>query len=163
MAGSKREFQPLLNYGLHRMSWRELIALCVEPFAHSRTRSRILEGLAQVCKQLNACQTNMQMWIDGSFLTQKPDPEDSDVVVRISSEDLETCLPEHKNLIRDIVNADNRSRYLCDFYAFVDYAKDHTLAAQGKEKREYWMRQFGTARDGTPKGMAQLDIPVEIE
>jgi hypothetical protein len=102
------------------------------------------------------------MWIDGSFVTEKNDPEDSDVVVRITNEEFEKATPVHLKLFENMIRGKNKEQYLCDFYCFVEYSEGHAYVAEGEEMREYWIKQFGFARDGTPKGMALLEIPASM-
>lgn len=158
----KQEFPPLLKLGFHRMTWRQLLDLCVVPFVQSATRPLISAGLAHVCGQLNACKIDMEMWVNGSFLTKKVDPEDSDVVVRISSDDLDVAHSAQCKLLDVIVQEDYKSQYRCDFYCFVEYPNSHERAADGEWMRAYWIRQFGFSRADTPKGLALLEIPVEM-
>jgi hypothetical protein len=63
----------LLPPGLHRASWQELR----ERFGGTRRRARLLEGLLQAASNLRDAGA-LVIWLDGSFVTDKPNPNDFD-------------------------------------------------------------------------------------
>jgi hypothetical protein len=79
------DFPPLLAVGWHPMSLPELRRLCVDPFPSSVTRDAIMGGLEVVAARLIQSRVVGDLWIDGSFLTEKINPKDSDVALCIDS------------------------------------------------------------------------------
>jgi len=156
----KVEFSPLLPLGFHEMTLLSLHEICVARFPSSVTRSSIMAGLENIVDQLKYCRIKMSLWIDGSFMTEKLDPEDSDVVACISGKDFDAATQQQRLTIQRLVEADNKLPYVCDFYAFVEYEKGHRLAAQSEWMRAYWLRQFGFSRHDEPKGLAVVNLPV---
>ena len=82
---SADEFPPLLPEGRHPMSIEVLRQQCVERFPLSRTRAKIMAGLAEVIERLIQHRVVGELWVDGSFLTEKINPGDVDVVLRVPS------------------------------------------------------------------------------
>lgn len=64
-----------LPAGDHQATWTEL----VERFGGTYGRRQILQGLRFVLDQLHS-RGVMSVWIDGSFVTDKPRPRDVDVI-----------------------------------------------------------------------------------
>jgi hypothetical protein len=60
--------------------------LCVDRFPGSITRSRILTNLEGVIATINQQSIAGQIWIDGSFLTEKLNPDDVDIALVITAD-----------------------------------------------------------------------------
>lgn len=63
----------LLPEGLHRATWEEVVTR----FGCTRRRSRLLAGLLEAATNLRDAGARY-LWLDGSFTTAKPDPDDYD-------------------------------------------------------------------------------------
>ncbi len=72
----EEEYPPLLPPGLHHMSLRELRDRCVAAFPHSWSRRTIMELLEGVLARLEAAGGAGDLWIGGSFVTEKEEPDD---------------------------------------------------------------------------------------
>lgn len=59
--------------------------MCVEAYPNSQLRSEIMTGLESIYSRLIGLNITGEMWVDGSFLTQKEEPDDVDVVVFVPS------------------------------------------------------------------------------
>ena len=57
--------------------------VCVDPFSLSSTRPIICKGLDVLVTVLELCDVVGELWVDGSFLTEKINPKDVDVVLRV--------------------------------------------------------------------------------
>ena len=90
------------------------------------------------------------LWVDGSFITKKLEPDDVDVVLELSESTEIT--PEQRHRLKwfgsrqpaDVTQ--KRADYWCDCYV--------TLLS----KHHYWLRQFGRDRSANPKGVIVLHI-----
>jgi hypothetical protein len=80
---SKAEFPHLLPVGFHRFTLDELPATFVEPFTYSQRRPMLLEGLRKFAVELSALGIKGELWFDGSFVCEKNEPDDVDLVVII--------------------------------------------------------------------------------
>ena len=141
------------------MSLAELKALTVEGFPLSARRSLVFEGLEKLLNELNRWSIQAEVWIDGSFLTQKIDPEDCDLVVRLDSEFVERCSPEQFQVL-SWINTNLKATLLCDSYVFAEWPEGHEGHAAGAALRSYWLGWFGQDRRGGAKGMAVIGTPL---
>jgi hypothetical protein len=101
------EYPPILPIGLHRMTLEELREICVNCFPDSTTRKTIMVGLEEVAQRLASVGIDVEIWVNGSFLTQKRDPRDSDMVVRVPIETYENGTNEQKAVL-DWVKSNQR-------------------------------------------------------
>lgn len=157
VSASKVEYPPLLPVGFHPMTLGEVRQLCVTRFPLSKTRDKIMHGLEVVIKTLRQEGIVADVWVDGSFLTEKIDPEDSDIVVRIENDVYVKGNPQQKSVIAWI-NNNLKASLLCDSYVHVEYPQGHALYSEGEWMRAYWIRQFGFSRGEEYKGMAVIQV-----
>lgn len=160
MAGeAKEEYPPLLPLGFHRMSLLDVHNLCVVPFPRSATRAQIMSGLEVVVERLNMSRLRLEVWINGSFLTQKLDPDDSDIAVRFWGHELDAAGPDQLQILQWAAGADPKANHRCHCFPFPEYPNDHDLHDFGQWRRAYWLKQFGYSRQEEPKGLAVLGLP----
>lgn len=153
----KLEYKPLLRPGFHPLSLQELEALCVTRFPKSTTRRRIFEGLTQVIGSLHGIGLNAEVWIDGSFLTEKENPNDSDVVVKVHAAFFENGTIAQQDAIQRIAT-DLKTSHKCDCYVLFHYDPGDPRANESEWMNAYWIRQFGFSRGNEMKGMALYSI-----
>ena len=112
-----------------------------------------MRGLSIVIKRLIGARIEGELWINGSFLTEKIDPQDSDVVLAADSRIVDTggTILQVKTL--DWIGANLKTKHMCDSYVFFDYPPGHPYEAVGQWMRAYWIRQFGFSRKDQPKGI----------
>ncbi len=65
------------------MSVEELQRTCVDAFPRSPTRAQIFAALKGLFAFLSTNDVRCEIWMDGSFITEKPDPEYADITVVI--------------------------------------------------------------------------------
>jgi Family of unknown function (DUF6932) len=154
----KPEFPPLLTPGFHSVSLGEVRGLCVTKFPTSLTRRAIMDGLRQVIRKLNEADIEGELWLDGSFLTEKIDPEDVDYLLCVGS-DIYDVDPAKRAVIDWASHADLKTSHLCDAYKWVEYKPGHPLFAYSEDERRYWADFFGTSRKKIRKGIAVVTLP----
>jgi hypothetical protein len=152
----KVEFPPLLSAGFHEMLLLALRQLCVDGFPFSTTRARLMGGIEAICGSLSTGLVPAAVWIDGSFMTQKIDPADVDLAVRLSYAALPNPGPEQRALFARIATKQFAG---CDSFIFVEYPEGHPQHAVGDMMRAYWQRQFGFGREDQFKGIAVIRTP----
>ena len=153
------EYPPLLPLGFHSVELAELRQLCVARFPDSISRSNIMTGLESLVLNLNSEGLPMQIWIDGSFTTEKLNPEDVDLLVCVKEDDLANATEGQKQIIRRVAETDFMPSHRCDAYVLFEYLEGHPLRDEGEWQRAYWLRQFGYSRQDKPKGLAVLTLP----
>lgn len=156
-AASKIEFPPLLGPGMHEMLLPALRKLCVDGFPLSNTRGGHMRGIEAICASLSVALIPSHIWIDGSFLTQKIDPADVDLAVRLHHAALPNPGPEQLAVIDRIQKKQFAG---CDSYAFIEYPVGDPKHPIGDMMHAYWQRQFGFSRGDQFKGIAIIRTPL---
>ena len=136
--------------GKHILTVAKLRQLCVDRFPLSRTRATIMLGLEQIVDRLRASHISGELWVDGSFLTDKINPNDSDVVLFIQQAFCDNATVQQKEAIKWI-NSNLKSSHCCDSYVSIEYPPSHPLYWEGEYLRAYWMRQWGFSTDDAGK------------
>jgi hypothetical protein len=163
MAGAwKDSFPPLLPLGWHPMDLASVRRLCVTRFPDSIIRASIMDGLEYVVGRLNQSGLHMEVWIDGSFVTEKLNPEDSDIAVQFSGAEYDAALPAQKAPVQWATATNLVPTYKCDCYPFPVFPAGHPLHAHGEWRRSYWLAKFGHDRLDNPKGLAVIKLPFVI-
>ncbi len=160
----KEEFPPLLGIGFHPKTLAELRILCVDGFnGKSTTRQEIMNGLEDVVKKLKEKSILGEIWIDGSFVTKKIDPNDVDILLAINGNFYDNCTDEQREVI-DWVNSNLKDTHRCDSYLFNFFDdKQHQGYWESEWWRSYWLHRFGFYREDGPnvyetKGIALITI-----
>ena len=81
------------------MTVAQLRSLCVTAFPLSTTRADVMEGLQSVVGRLERERVYGELWIDGSFLTNKINPNDVDVVLPLRREAWAVFSPAQHDVI----------------------------------------------------------------
>jgi hypothetical protein len=141
---------PLFPPGLHPVDEAMLEAHFVDPFSGSVTRPVLIAGLRSYLTALRCVGVNFEVWIDGSFSTQKTDPNDIDLVVFADPDELNKLPPAAHTYLNGLFDRTTAKRqYGCDvlFALATDY-----------NSRSYWRGWYGFDRSEQPKGIAQLAV-----
>jgi hypothetical protein len=154
---NKPEFPPLLPAGLHQMTVADVQGLCVTAFPLSQTRQVIFAGLQSVITELTISGVRGEMWVDGSFLTQKIDPEDVDLVAKVPSTFYDTCTAQQRAKI-DWINGNLKVSHFCDSYLWVEFPVGHQHYWNSEWQKAYWIKQFGFTRGQNLKGIAVVTL-----
>ena len=140
-AGLKFDHQPLLAAGRHYLDLSELQRIGVYAFAERAKRERLYYALEELVQRFLREGIPCEMWIDGSFLTEKPEPDDIDVAVKIDLDVSENLNASQRLLVDDA----NEAEYIqgIDSFVFVSYPRGHDLYGSDLDERETWAEQFG--------------------
>jgi hypothetical protein len=151
------DYPCLFPLGFHHLSISDIERVCVEFFLLSTTRGPIMEGLNKFIQRLNAENVLGDMWVNGSFLTEKIDPKDIDLVLRCDGALYNTGTPEHRAAI-DWVIANQKSTLMCDSYVLFEYPVGHPLHAEGLWWYSWYHKWWGFSRDDDPKGIVVISL-----
>lgn len=149
------EHPPLLPPGLHIFSLENLRRLCVDRFPNSATRESIMKGLEAVIAEVEAVSIDADIWVNGSFLTHKENPKDSDIVIKVKATLIDQGTDEQKHVLQRI-KTNLRNYHLCDSYIMPIYPDGDPLSVLNDYHIAYWLRQFGFSRGVEYKGVAVL-------
>lgn len=164
MTYDKDEYPPLLGAGFHPMSVEALQRLCVEDFPGSTARGDIMAGLLAIYERARALHLPGNMWIDGSFLTQKTDPDDVDIVFWFPQDYYDGGNPDQAEFINWLTSNDEdpKQSFRCDTYAEPIVRMGDREYALHLDAMEYWRDDIlGFApNSGEPKGIAVISLDV---
>jgi hypothetical protein len=104
----------------------------------------------------------IELWLDGSFVSEKHNPGDIDLVVVITIQDFNSLTPSELALLFKYTAGENTKKLCdCDSYLLVTCSDNHGNEKEKKllmQNKRYWLAQFGTDRANVDKGMIKLVI-----
>ena len=141
----------LLPPGLHDRTLDEIHALCVQAFPVSRTRPGIFAGLADFYTALARFGVSVELWVDGSFVTDKENPNDVDIVAQVGQKSFASLSPERQEALFNLFwqRETARARWRVDAYIFT---------RGDREQESFWLDLFGHSRSGEAKGIIRLQV-----
>lgn len=146
------------------MTVEQVRDLCVNQFPLSVSRDRIMKGLEAVIQALRKENVEGEIWVDGSFITQKINPKDSDILLHVEGLYYDNATPSQRAVIDWVNNEDLKTPHLCDSYVYYDYPVGHPYYWLGVYFLAYWFRQWGfghpdpTGHHQYLKGMAVIKL-----
>lgn len=147
------EYPPLLTVGFQDLKIEELEQIFLLPFPSSITRANILVEFKLWIKKVKKLKVKCEIWIDGSFATEKIDPQDIDVVLFINGSDIRKLSSEKKLGLETLTNQrlteQQRKEAICDSY--LSFSEDVF-------DRRFWEKTFGKSRGEIPKGIFRMYI-----
>jgi hypothetical protein len=155
------EFEPLLTPGFHIFSLVDLRCLCVDPFPHSGTRPHIMTGLESVVDRVSSAGINTDIWVNGSFLTKKEDPNDSDIVLKVDATLIDNGTDDQKAIL-EWVRSDLKNDHLCDSYIMPIFPDGDPQQVLNDYHIAYWLKQFGFSRGVNYKGIAVVQTTGDV-
>jgi hypothetical protein len=163
VAHSKAEYPPLLTEGFHERALWQLRDVCVGAFPRSTTRGAIMDKLEQVIAEISRHGIPGELWVDGSFLTRKENPEDVDVVLRIDADVYDNGTQAVRQVV-DWIISNLKQTHMCDSYVWLEYPDGHALHDESEWNRAAHMAGFGWSRDKADmKGIAVVRLPLNFQ
>jgi hypothetical protein len=154
----KVEYPPLLPAGFHSMTREMLRQKCVTDFPLSKTRGDIMAGSDKMIEDLEKAGVTGELWIDGSFATQKIDPDDVDVLLCVNASAYDLGSQETRDAIDKVESHSLKASLHCDSYVWREYPSNHSAYNESQWDRAYWIKQFGFSRVDDYKGILLLAI-----
>lgn len=157
MAGvDKPEFAPLLPPGRHPMTVEDLRRLCVDPFETSAERPGLYDAVRGLLAHLGNLVGVCEVWVDGSFVTAKPEPDDVDLTVVIEGEVLDALGPEIDAALDGFMNKQFHPKL--HIFHVVKQPLGHPDYPVLQDALGSWAQWWCVARGGWVKGMAIIRI-----
>lgn len=178
----------LLPPGCHEITLHEIKSIFVDGFSDSQTRQSRYECFLKMYKELlfnvKSC---ISLLIDGSFVTNKLNPYDIDLVIVVDYSKLTEYeafylnnIYEYKKKLRieydnikDEVDQGKISysklydlelyRLGCDFFILPEYPQSHELYDNYINQLNYWIGWWGKTRDNSPKGFLNLIVDYGVD
>lgn len=146
-----------LTPGIHEYSFKDFEKQFIYNFATSDTRLEIYKDFCEWFKQLMEILTPNYIWLDGSYLTNKVNPNDLDLVVFYRPEKI--ISEKIANDLKTMINEKSR-KYNCDAYFCLSlgHLTDAEKSNFGNHSimETYWMGQFTFDRMRRPKGLVEI-------
>lgn len=149
---TRREHEPLFRAGFTDIDLDSLEEHFVDSFQSRARRRYLIERLRAFLLYLSGrFSLDFEVWIDGSFCTRKPAPDDVDLVLFFPPAQVAALTPEDQRAFFHTANAMEETliRYACDAYFLED--DDPAL-------REFWEGWFGSSMTGRAKGIARVTL-----
>lgn len=144
----------LLAPGIHACLPADLFALFVKPFAGSYRKHLFNEWQIYNAKLKSFVgNQTLTQWIDGSFITNKPNPGDIDLVTFVSFDFYE----QHVDQLIDDYSTFSLYDSGLDAYICPVYPSSHPNFAHYLDRRQYWQKLFGSQKDNVgQKGFLEI-------
>lgn len=111
-------------------------------------------GLTAVIDLIQRGRMRGKIWIDGSFVTEKLNPDDADLILVIEESVRRQMDQQQIDFIQMFSETSFYDQYKCDNYVLV---KDGSI--ESEYIYAYWLRQFGFSRGDQMKGLAVISVP----
>jgi hypothetical protein len=158
----KTEYPPLLSFGFHPLDESELKQLLVDNFPRSNRRSMLWNNLINLINELKSRGIRCKIWIDGSFVTKKNDPNDIDLIVECDIGHSQNLNIDQRILLKKISNQEfcHDPFFLHTF--FIPSAPiGHLEWSKCDNIKQEWVDQFGYSLEGrVPKGIATMEVGI---
>ena len=164
MSSNADNYPPLLQPGFHPMTLADIHTLAVLPYEGlSVRRAMIHEGLTKFLTELSQAGVSATAWVNGSFVTQKIDPDDCDLVLCCDGVAVDALPPAVQALLVKQFKTEKaqvKVDYHCDAYMLCEFPETDPRHEGGLRVRAYWRGQFGFDHRDQPKGLAVVTLPL---
>ncbi|MGD0104565.1 MAG: hypothetical protein ABSC06_11060 [Rhodopila sp.] len=152
----KSAFPPLLPPGRHVMTADRLEHLTVTRFQSSVMRPIIFAEFRRLLNEMATFGLVGELWVDGSFMTEKPEPDDIDLSFGFNPEHLDQQTPEARAFVLTNLNGGKAYSPLLDTYmCFMFPVGDPRQAASSED---YWAEKWLVGWDDRLKGFAVVKL-----
>lgn len=148
----KKEYKPLFEKGFKQIALWQLDSTFLEPFEENEHRKYLIDRLNAFINEFQFLGLEAEIWIDGSFSTHKPEPQDIDVVFLLDQKAVASLDSKKEQLFQELFmkREEVRIRYSLDVY-FID--KDDV------EDKQKWISTYGfDSRKMNSKGIYKLEL-----
>ena len=152
----KIEYNPLLENGFKEIALWQLDTIFLEPFGENEQRKQLINRLNAYLNEFFYLGLNAELWIDGSFSTLKPEPEDIDVVFLLDVTEINNLKDRKLKLFEELFinRVMVKARYSVDVY-YID--KNDEI------DKQKWITTYGfDSRKINSKGIYKIQLPKNV-
>jgi hypothetical protein len=142
------EFDPILPAGIHCMTLEEFRFKFVDQFSYSTRRRLIFDKFSQFLDKVLSVKFVTELWLNGSFITEKPEPGDIDVVAFYDESKSNRLDDSFRDFLRDIE------------FIQLNFLTDIRFSSNNENWKSYWRGWYGFSRDQKPKGFVRLKLEI---
>lgn len=151
MTVKKDDCPPLLKGGLHYWTIKQLKERAVLPFAKSINRWPLFDLLEVYLEALTKTGLLVEILVCGSFLTEKLDPDDLDILVIFGIDQMDQLPIENQEKARILLDTQTIFLHFHIHVHSVDRSEDDEVNSR--------LNFFGTQHDNvTPQGLVSLRL-----
>ena len=148
----------LLPTGLIRVTDEQVHEHFVAPFTASKTRQRLYDQWLLHREAIETIVPVQRQWLDGSYVTDKVDPGDVDIVTFVDGEALNGLTPAQQAVLSDLVAGHStRDRWGVDSFLVPTYAEGHPDRKAARRAEGQW-RVMWTNVKGTNLTKGFLEV-----
>ncbi|WP_437216652.1 DUF6932 family protein [Pectobacterium sp. LFLA-215] len=157
----KLSFPPLLTPGFYDFDDAMMKSLCVDNFPESKRRGMLYCNYIQLIEKFRTFTQQFgcfqEIWIDGSYTTSKPEPDDIDILVVCDAAKLDSLPQQFQQQVGMLLNRDFvKQNYNIDVLVLM---KNHPNPSHDYDVwRSYWRGWFGFDREENPKGIMRIPL-----
>lgn len=147
----------LLPDGVHECDEQVFEAKFVNAFPSSSRRPMLFDGFLKLRKEAQVVLSSATQWVDGSYVTDKVEPDDVDLVTFVDIDLLNALFIEQQNVVKELLNGreDTKNKYGCHTFLVPCCDPNNNFFGLFEMQRLYWRKWFGSTRgtvdpDGTP-------------
>lgn len=147
-----KEYPPLVPNGFKNITETDLHKEFVSPFKnHAQDiRNNLLVGFGSFLNEFKTLNISAEIWIDGSFATEAPDPVDVDAVFYFNLDEIDKLEGETKEKFERLFA---NKKFMRNLYKVEVYIAN----SENDEDYKQWQKTFGTCYDEvTPKGIFRI-------
>lgn len=149
----------LLPPGRHRVTVDQFQQHFVDAFPQSVTRKRLFLRWSRHRQALSSVLTIQSQWINGSYVTNKSDPEDVDVVTLFDAEEFENLAPGLQAMAEGMLaGKQTKAVWGIDCYALPVFPDGHTLASNTRKTMSHWDWFWSRIRDDDDGVKGYLEV-----
>lgn len=151
----------LKPYERIKLDAREFKSTFVDSFDEDSTRYDLFDKYLDHTENFKDKVTgNFNQWVNGSFVTNKKNPNDIDFVSLV---DFPVAKEKEDIIRREFIRNDALKKYGLDAYLLIVYSEDHKLRNLTKSDILYWNDWFTKSRKDKrgkryPKGYVELEF-----
>lgn len=141
----------VLPEGVHSCSEEDFRALLVTPFPPDSSRHDIARGFEELRDRALTSGVAGTQWVDGSFVTTKPDPGDVDAVTFVRLDVLNALDVQGRTFVTNVMAAGPAAQqgFRTDSYIVAVADPGHPHHDVFEQWRAYWRKWFGNTRPVT--------------
>lgn len=152
----KPDFPPLLAPGYHHLDLAAIQRLCVDAYPNVQIRRYLFQYLEQTVQDLLIQNIPCKIWIDGSFMTEHPAPDDLDIIV-ILDYDVANSLSESQREFIDKLNNEGYNYPRVDSWVISLVPRGDDLFEEIEEERQGFAELYNVEHSGRwLKGVALI-------